>query len=135
MNNANRIYLNYSCIENAHLSDDECALLVDDLKVKADRKFKKQTLKNKSDFHSGAGFYNPDAPPINTKCGTWREPLIRKIVAQWNDLYNKGKVKNRSLESCRVYCKNQSGGIDHLEWFTKKNFNNCIEGLKAWQER
>lgn len=78
---------------------------------------------------------NPIASwPINTKDKTWRGPLIRKIVAQWNDLANQGKVRSRTLAACRSYCSKQTG-IDKLEWFTKHDFQICIEGLKAWQQR
>lgn len=133
MYNPDRIYLNYSCVDNAHLSDDECAQLVAQMKAKADKlRVQRKQSKPPSPYPNG---YNPDKPPINTKCGTWREPLVRKIVAQWNDLYNQAKVKNRSLEACRQYCKKQSAGVDRLEWFNKKNFNDCIGGLKAWQQR
>ena len=72
--------------------------------------------------------------PINTRTGDWREGLIRKIVAQWNDLANQGKVKDRTLEACRSYCEKQTG-TSRLEWFTTYQLNTVIEGLKAWQTR
>lgn len=72
--------------------------------------------------------------PIDTKTQSWRGKLIRKIVAQWNDLANKGVVRNRSLESLRRFCENITK-VARLEWYTDDQFSDCIEALKAMQKR
>lgn len=126
MYNPDRIYLNYSCVDNAHLSDDECAALVKNMKAQSEAKSQHKRVEQ---VKSQAKKW-----PINTKCDTWREPQIKKIVAQWNALANHGEVQDRSLEACRVFCE-KATGVSRLEWFTTNDFNVVIERLKKWQER
>lgn len=107
------------------VGEESCANMTDEqIKVIADA-IRKMTQPKNSDLSLW---------PIDTQTKTWRRSQIKKIVAQWNDLANKGQVRDRSLESCRRYCEKQTH-VAKLEWCDKNQLSQIIESLKSWQKR
>ena len=66
-----------------------------------------------------------------------RKPLTRmqrKMWSLWQQLADRGLVKNRKMPSLLAWIKRQAG-VDALGWLSGAQENEVVEALKAWLER
>lgn len=61
-------------------------------------------------------------------------PRVGKIYSLWQQLYEAGKVGNRTYKALETWVQGQTK-VDKLEWLTVPQQDQCIESLKKWLER
>lgn len=61
-------------------------------------------------------------------------PRVGKIFSLWQQLYEAGKVGNRTYKALETWVQGQTK-VDKLEWLTAPQQDQCIESLKKWLER
>jgi hypothetical protein len=71
----------------------------------------------------------------NKPAGSWRAPRIAKITALWNALADAGVVKYRDQRAMEGFLRRQVRGLNHLQWGTTEQLNQCVEILKQWAKR
>jgi len=76
----------------------------------------------------------PSAPSAVADIRNWRRPLVNKICAIWIAMHQAGVVNNRSEAAMITWCAKVTKK-NHLQWMTKAELNQCIEGLKRWAKR
>jgi phage gp16-like protein len=61
-------------------------------------------------------------------------PQMRKVVAMWITLGQKGVVRNSSDKALQAYVKRMTG-VDKLLWCNGLQLDTLIESLKKWAKR
>lgn len=64
----------------------------------------------------------------------WRAKRIGVIRQLWSELHQAAVVRDATEAAMQAYCKRITKK-DRLEFATSKDLNNCIEALKAMQQR
>lgn len=64
----------------------------------------------------------------------YAQPLSRKLIMQWRDLYESGHVTNKSNAALEAWIKGETGK-SNPDWLDKAEANRLVEALKAWGKR
>lgn len=65
----------------------------------------------------------------------WRAARIAKLNAIWCALADAGVVKFRDQRAMEGFLRRYVHGLNHLQWATTEQLNQCVETLKQWAKR